>query len=118
MYAEVIALVLAGVGVAGYFDRKNLKADFVSLETKADADLKKVIAYFRSKEVSVKIELSKIIADAKVEATKLEADVKTDAKAAEGKVEALVAKIEADIESLFGKKAAAAPAKVAEVKKA
>ena len=40
MYAEVIALVLAGVGVAGYFDRKNLKADFASLKTKADADLK------------------------------------------------------------------------------
>ncbi len=122
-YAEVIAFVLTGVGVVGYFDRKNLKAVLASLETKADADLKRVIAYFRSKEVSVKIELSKIIADAKVEATKLEADVKTDAKAAEGKVEALVAKIEADIESLFGKKtntakAAAAPAKVAEVKKA
>ena len=69
MFAEVIAVVLAGAAIAAYFERKALKADVVLAEGRVASALKRVSAYVKTKEVRFRADIAahveKVIAEAK-----------------------------------------------------
>ena len=94
MFAEIVAVVLAGTTIAAYFVRKALKADVILA-------YKRIGDYMKAKEgvlrTSIAARVEKVIADAKAEAEKIEAEAKADVSSVEGRVKALVANIEADI---------------------
>ncbi|MFI5260828.1 MAG: hypothetical protein ACHQU0_03475 [Candidatus Paceibacteria bacterium] len=105
MFAEVIAVVLAGAAIAAYFERKALKADAVAAEANVTAAFKRVGAYVSAKEVQVREQIAKdvakAIADAKADAEKIEADIKADASKTEGAVKGVIVKLEADIKKVI-----------------
>ena len=101
MFAEVIAVVLAGAAIAAYFERKALKADVVLAEGRVASALNRVSACVKTKEVRFRADIAahveKVIAEAKAEAEKIEGEAKADVSSVEGRVKTLVASIEADI---------------------
>ena len=105
MHAEVIAVLLAGLTIAAYFERKGLRADVAKVSADARAEWKRFVVALHDKELVVRgrisADVAKVVAGVKAEATKLEAEAKADVKSVEGKIEALVAKAEADLKKVL-----------------
>ncbi len=106
---EVIAVVLAGLLVAAYFERKTLAADAKAAEAKVISVAQHFIGELTAKETviraKIKADVVKVIANAKanleadlkkIEAVEKEAAAKIDAEA-----KTVIANIEADLKKII-----------------
>ena len=107
--SELIAVVLAGLGVAAYFERQFLRTELAKADAKTIAVAQHFIGEITAKETviraKIKADVAKVIANAKAN---LEADIKkieAEEKEVAGKVEievrATIANIEADLKKVI-----------------